>query len=98
MEKKTYTIIPLAVALVASIFAGIQPDPTHTCVIEETQRYCFDVSGGLHTRCYLTPEKDSWDYCKTGWQPIPEWAKEDGGDVHPVGVQYRCDKVECVVI
>lgn len=76
MEKKTYTVIPLAFALVAAIFFGAQPDVTHTCDIEETQRYCFDVSGGKHTRCYLTPEKDRWDYCSSGWEPVQEWVDE----------------------
>ena len=85
MEKKTYTIIPLAVALVASLFMGIQPDPTHQCEAELTHRYCFDISGGLHTRCYLTPEKDSWDYCKTGWQPVQKWAGITVSD----GTEYK---------
>ena len=76
MDKKDYTIIPLAIALVASLFFGIQPEPTHYCETEQTQRYCFDISGGLHTWCYTDPERNSWDYCKTGWEPIPEWAKE----------------------
>lgn len=79
---KTYSVVGLAVALVASIFYGIQPEPTHYCADEQTQRYCFDISGGGHTRCYLTPEGSKcsgsgcYDTCSTGWQPIPEWASE----------------------
>lgn len=71
---KTYAFIPLSIALVLSIFLGLQPDATHQCYIEETERYCFAISGGLHTRCYLDVEKSTWDYCKGGWQPISEWA------------------------
>jgi len=74
MELMKYSFIPVSVALVVSIFFGIQPDPTHTCDADGSTRYCFDISGGLHTRCYLNPEKDTWDYCKGGWDAMAEWA------------------------
>ena len=73
MELKDYAFIPMIAALVASLFYGIQPDPTHYCENEMTQRYCFDISGGLHTRCYIVKDKSSWDYCKSGWQPIAKY-------------------------
>jgi len=71
---KKYQSIPLAVALVIAVFAGLQPDPTHSCDAEESQRYCFEISGGKHTRCYIGPDQNSWDYCSSGWQPITSWS------------------------
>lgn len=83
MDKETlskYSIIPVAIAFVVSVFFGIQPDPTHYCETEQIQRYCFDVSGGSHSRCYISPEKNSWDNCITGWKPIPEWIDKYSGE------------------
>ena len=80
-----YSFIPLSIALVLSLFYGFQPDPTHNCVIEETSRYCFDISGGLHTRCYLDVEKSTWDYCKGGWVAVADWAPITSSE----GVEYK---------
>ena len=75
MEKKDYILLLLSASLISSMFLGIQPDLTHSCKSEQSQRYCFDVSSGLHTRCYIDPDKNSWDYCSSGWEPIAEWAE-----------------------
>jgi len=71
-----YAFIPLSIALVVSVFGGMQPDMTHYCEAEETKRFCFELSDGAGTRCYLNQEKTSWDYCKTGWKELV-YVKDD---------------------
>jgi hypothetical protein len=75
MDKKTYAFIPLVATLVLSLFFGIQPESTHRCEITMTERYCFDVSSGAHTRCYIDNTKKTWDTCSSGWIPKAEWVK-----------------------
>lgn len=48
-------------------------DDTHYCLVEEeiTQSLpCNRLSGGLHTRCYLTNESTPYKVCGTGWKAI----------------------------
>lgn len=42
---------------------------TYECVSKNLLSPCpYDLSGGKQTRCYMTPEKDSWLYCGEGWR------------------------------
>lgn len=82
----------------------------------ETQKYyCEDegsilecpggISGGQNTRCYLTEEQNSWDYCSSGWIKIDkdiniqQEAKNETKVSQEVwGKSYKCDKNACVEV
>ena len=63
----SWSTIPLALALIASLFGNIQPDATHYCESRQVKSYCFALTA---TRCYKNPEKTSWNVCTEGWKPI----------------------------
>ena len=83
MAWQNYPLVALAVALVASLFGNIQPDPTHFCESKQVKSYCFSLS---KTRCYRSPEKDTWKVCDEGWQAVTV----DEGAVQ------KCPKVQVI--
>ena len=78
METKTKYIgsgaIGASIIALILILNYIPTDNTYYCQNEpEKLRECVSLSSGLHTRCYLTKEKDSWDYCKSGWLKVSDY-------------------------
>jgi hypothetical protein len=84
-----WATIPLAVVLVASLFGGVQPNPTHYCESKQIKQYCFSTTA---TRCYSNPTKTSWNTCSEGWKQIPQ------PQVVETAQQYLCSVSGCTAI
>lgn len=75
-EAKTITIntiIALGIVLASMVGPTFFEEPKYYCEAESSIMQCDGgLSGGLGSRCYLTKEQDSWDYCSTGWLQITD--------------------------
>lgn len=78
-----YAVIPLLATVLVLLGLNAQPDPTHYCESIQKQSYCYNLSEGLGTRCFLTPDKTkNYKNCPEGWKlkpsiPIPEIPKQE---------------------
>lgn len=75
-DKKTIGISALITIglILASIVTPTFFDNTqYYCEAESSILECpGGLSGGSGTRCYFTEEKNSWDYCSSGWMEITD--------------------------
>lgn len=99
------TLITLLIITGASVGPGFFETQKYYCEDESSIVECpGNLSGGQGTRCYLNEEKDSWDYCSTGWIPITNDLKiqeqpiEQEQPTKSKGKVYNCDQEGCVVI
>ncbi|GAG54576.1 unnamed protein product [marine sediment metagenome] len=107
VDKKTIgisSLITLGIVVLALIVPGFFDTPKYYCEAESSIMECpGDLSGGLGTRCYLNVEKNSWDYCKSGWieitndliiqeEPTPE---PEPTPASVGGTKWLCSPVEC---
>ena len=112
-DTKTIGISALITLLIiagATIGPTFFDTPKYYCQDESSIMECpGDLSGGSGTRCYLNTEKNSWDYCSSGWElitddrPIQEEAKDEPVEqsTDTIGVwgkQYSCDQEGCIEI
>ena len=103
MDNKTIgisSLIALGFILSSMIVPTFFDKPTYYCEDESSIMECADLSGGSHTRCYLNPEKNSWDYCKTGWIEITKDTiiQEEPSletDLKPAKGTYLCSPIKC---
>ena len=67
------TLITIGIVLASMIGPTFFENPQYYC---EDKGIILECPGGLSsgkmTRCYLTEEKNSWNYCKTGWLEITD--------------------------
>ncbi len=67
------TLIALGMILVSVVTPTFFDTPKYYCEAESSILECpGGLSGGSGTRCYLTEEKNSWDYCSSSWVEITE--------------------------
>ena len=109
-DKKTIgisSLIALGLILASMVTPTFFDNPQYYCESESSIMECpGGLSGGSGTRCYLNTEKDSWDYCSSGWAEINDdlIIQEGPGEViyEPLVSQgilkYRCNQTECIKI
>ena len=79
MEKwQSYsTITVLTLVLAISLGFNTIPDANYYCDSREIKAYCFELSGGIGSRCYTLPAKTKYTICNEGWQKIPDISQSD---------------------
>ena len=99
MENQTkFNAVITALLFVISgytILGIIEKDTTHYCEMRELQAYCFDLSGGLGTRCYTNPTKTTWRVCSEGWKEIPFESTDFVQSKGSGGSMEHCDSEGC---
>jgi len=108
VDKKTIgitSLITLGIILVSLVGPGFFDNNNFYCESESSIIECpGGLSGGLGTRCYLNTEKNSWDYCSSGWAEIindTQIQEEPNIPSQGIGVwgeQYNCDQEKCVKV
>ena len=75
-DKKTIgisSLITLGMILAVLITPTFFDNTQYYCEVESSILECpGGLSGGAGTRCYFTEEKNSWDYCSSGWMEITD--------------------------
>ena len=67
------SLITIGIILATMITPTFFDNPKYYCESESSIVECpGDLSGGSQTRCYLNTEKNSWDYCSSGWVEITD--------------------------
>jgi hypothetical protein len=107
MDNKT---IGVSALITLGLLAISMIGPTF---FEDTNYYCEDkqlilecpggLSGGKMTRCYLTEEKNTWNYCSTGWLEItddfvqeePEETNQTKPEINWNTGKWKCDPNKC---
>lgn len=76
IDKKTIgisSLITIGLILSSMIVPTFFEETKYYCENEQSIMECpGELSGGSHTRCYLNVEKNSWDYCRSGWVEITD--------------------------
>ena len=103
VDKKSIGISTLiAIVLITASVVGptFFETPKYYCESESSIMECpGGLSGGRGTRCYLNTEKNSWDYCSSGWAEITDdrAIQEEPKEI-PVpadGIKWLCSYEGC---
>jgi hypothetical protein len=103
-------LISLMIFTAGMITPTFFEEDKYYCESKSLVESCSSLSGGKGTRCYLTPEADSWLFCREGWTlinndlPIQEQEKDE--TLEPIkppvsqsrgvwGITYTCDIQGC---
>lgn len=112
VDKKTIgisSLITIGLIILSMVGPTFFDTPKYYCEAESSIMECpGELSGGLGTRCYLNEEKNSWDYCKSGWIEITnDLVIQEEPEDQPVpvpipasvqGFKWSCSPIECVEI
>jgi hypothetical protein len=108
-DKKTIgisSLITLGLISLMMITPTFFDDDNYYCESRGLIEACDSLSGGKGTRCYLTPEADSWLVCSEGWtlisNDLPIQEQEETPINEPVskskgvwGTKYTCNQSGC---
>ncbi len=108
-DKKTIginSLITLGLISLMMITPTFFEKDNYYCESRGLIQECNSLSGGMGTRCYLTPEADSWLFCSEGWtlinNDLPIQQEEEILIKPPVsqsrgvwGITYTCDQSGC---
>ena len=109
-DKKTIgisSLITLGIVLASMITPGFFEEIKYYCESESSIKECpGGLSGGSMTRCYLNTEKNSWDYCSSGWIEVTDdrqiQEQSDDKSVEPInnvqGSKEKCNPEGCEAI
>ena len=111
VDKTTIAIsslITIGIILASMITPTFFDNTKYYCEDESSIMECpGELSGGSQTRCYLNEEKNSWDYCSSGWIEITDdlIIQEEPEDEIPTDeipikglTKYLCSPEKCELI
>ena len=101
------TLISIGLILTASLTSSYFDTPKYYCESESSILECESISGGAGNRCYLNVEKNSWDYCSSGWLlvdndlNVQDFEVNDSiyAELNPItGIKYLCNNTMCIEV